>query len=160
MSSFILRSIVMGIVATGLTDLWAQALARFAGLPPPNWGLVGRWFANLTTGKVFHDDIGKAPPWANELAIGWAAHYLVGVAFAAAALLIGGAGWAASPTFPLALAVGWVTVGFGWFLLQPGMGAGWAASKRPNAMQIRILNVVSHTIFAIGLYVAALALAR
>jgi hypothetical protein len=36
------------------------------------------------------------------------------------------------------------------------MGAGWAASLRPNAMQIRALNLVSHTVFAVGLYGMAL----
>ncbi|TJV06148.1 MAG: DUF2938 domain-containing protein, partial [Mesorhizobium sp.] len=49
-----------------------------------------------------------------------------------------------------------VTVGAGWFLLAPGMGAGWAASKRPNPMQIRALNLVSHTVFALGLFGTAL----
>jgi hypothetical protein len=49
-----------------------------------------------------------------------------------------------------------VTIGAGWFLMQPGMGAGWAASKRPNAMQVRFLNVVAHTVFALGLWGTAL----
>ena len=44
----------------------------------------------------------------------------------------------------------------GWFILQPGMGMGIAASKKPNANQIRLLNFVSHTLFAIGLYGTAL----
>jgi hypothetical protein len=49
-----------------------------------------------------------------------------------------------------------VTIGAGWFLMQPGMGAGWAASKRPNPMQVRLLNIVAHTVFAAGMYAAAL----
>jgi len=36
------------------------------------------------------------------------------------------------------------------------MGAGWAASKRPNPTRIRALNLVSHTVFALGLYGTAL----
>jgi hypothetical protein len=36
------------------------------------------------------------------------------------------------------------------------MGAGWAASKRPNAMQVRLLNILAHTAFAFGLWGAAL----
>jgi hypothetical protein len=54
------------------------------------------------------------------------------------------------------LVIGWVTVGAGWFILQPGMGAGWAASKRANKWQIRGLNILGHTIFAFGLYAGAL----
>jgi hypothetical protein len=54
------------------------------------------------------------------------------------------------------LIVGLATVGCGWFILQPGMGAGIAASKKPNANQIRLLNIASHTVFAIGMWGTAL----
>ena len=47
-------------------------------------------------------------------------------------------------------------VGCGWFILQPGMGAGIAASKRANANMVRALNIVGHTIFAVGLWGTAL----
>ena len=49
-------------------------------------------------------------------------------------------------------------MGAGWFILQPGMGAGWAAAKRANKWQVRFLNVVGHTVFALGLFGAALLL--
>ena len=64
--------------------------------------------------------------------------------------------WASAPTLAPALAVGIITVGAGWFLLQPGMGAGIAASKRPNAKQIRVLNIAGHIVFGLGLYGSAL----
>jgi hypothetical protein len=51
-------------------------------------------------------------------------------------------------------------VGAGWFILQPGMGAGWAASLRPNPMQIRALNLISHTVFAAGMFATALLFSR
>jgi hypothetical protein len=54
------------------------------------------------------------------------------------------------------LALGLVTVGAGWFLLQPGMGAGIAASKRPNARQVRAINIAGHVVFGLGLYGSAL----
>jgi hypothetical protein len=49
-------------------------------------------------------------------------------------------------------------VGAGWFLLQPGLGIGWAASKTPNPTKVRVLNLVAHTIFALGMYVVALSM--
>jgi hypothetical protein len=52
--------------------------------------------------------------------------------------------------------LGIVTVGAGWFLLQPGLGIGVAASKLPNANQVRILNIAGHVVFAIGLWGTAL----
>lgn len=147
---------LIGAGATALMDIWALVLKAVFGVPLPNWALVGRWHLHLTRGKVFHDDIAKAEPYANELAAGWIAHYVIGIIYAGALILIAGPAWLAAPTFLPAWIIGLVTVGAGWFLLQPGMGAGWAASKRPNAGQIRILNVVAHTVFALGLYGSAL----
>lgn len=158
MSDFLVRSLIMGCVATAAMDVWAIFLKMAFGLPPANWGLIGRWFAYVPRGRIFHGDIGQTPPVRLETAIGWIAHYVIGIVYAAALLLMAGPDWATAPTFLPALIVGWVTVGAGWFLLQPGMGAGWAASKRANKWQVRFLNVVGHTVFALGLFGAALAL--
>lgn len=155
MSDLILRMVVIGAGATALTDIWAQGLRLF-GLPGPNWAMPGRWFAHLPRGRIRHDDIAKSAPVAGELAIGWICHYLVGIAFAGILLAIWGVDWTRNPSFVPALIVSWATIGCGWFILQPGMGMGVAASKKPNAGQIRLLNIVSHTIFAIGLYGTAL----
>lgn len=64
------RGALIGVGATALIDIWAILLAALFGLPRPNWGMVGRWVWHLRDGKVFHDDIGKAQPYAHELALG------------------------------------------------------------------------------------------
>lgn len=148
--------VAIGTAATALIDLWALLLNRLFGLGMTNWGLVGRWVWHLRHGKVFHDDIGKAAPYSHELALGWAFHYAVGILYGIVLVAIAGSAWLAAPTFLPAFVLGMVTVGAGWFLLAPGMGAGWAASRRPNPMRVRALNLVSHTVFAIGLYGTAL----
>ncbi|MDQ0472487.1 DUF2938 domain-containing protein [Labrys wisconsinensis] len=150
------RSVAIGIGATLLMDLWAIVLNRVFGLALPNWGLVGRWVWHLRTGRVFHDDITAAAPFSQELALGWVFHYAVGILYGALLVVVVGAGWLTAPTFLPAWILGLVTVGAGWFLLAPGMGAGWAASRRPDAMQVRALNLVAHTVFALGLYGTAL----
>ena len=149
------RAIAIGTGATVLMDLWAIFLHKAFGQPRPNWGPVGRWVWHLGD-KVFHDDIGNAAPYAQEKALGWGFHYFVGIVYGIILVVLAGAGWLAAPTFLPAFILGIVTVGAGWFLLAPGMGAGWAASKRPNPMQIRALNLVSHTVFALGLWGTAL----
>ena len=53
-----------------------------------------------------------------------------------------------------------MTIGAGWFILQPGMGAGWAASLRPNPMQVRALNIISHSVFAAGMFGTAWLMSR
>jgi Protein of unknown function (DUF2938) len=153
---FLYRAIFIGIGATLLLDLWALLLNRIFGIPAANWGMVGRWFCHLGRAKVFHEDIAKARPFSLELTAGWVGHYLVGILFAAILLALAPSGWSSQPTLMPALLVGLVTVGAGWFILQPGMGAGIAASRRPNAGQIRFLNVIGHIIFGLGLYGSAL----
>jgi hypothetical protein len=157
-TDFVIRAIAMGTAATALLDLWALLLNRLFGFGLPNWAMVGRWVAHLPAGKIMHDDIGQASPVANELTVGWVFHYAVGIAFAAATLVLGGAAWAKTPTLPLPLIVGIVTVGFGWFLLQPVLGAGVAASRKPDANRIRALNIAGHIVFGLGLWLAALAM--
>jgi hypothetical protein len=156
MLEFLGRSLLIGVGATALLDLWALFLNRAFSLPLSNWAAVGRWFGHLPQGRFAHDSIAAAAPVPNELAIGWIMHYLIGVVFAAIVLLIWGLGWARSPTLLPALIVGIVTVGCGWFILQPGMGFGIAASRRPNANQVRLISLVNHVVFGFGLYLAAL----
>jgi hypothetical protein len=150
------RSVLIGIGATLLMDIWAVILNKVFGLALPNWAKVGRWFWHLREGKVFHDDIAKAPPYEHELALGWIGHYAVGILYGIILVAVMGGGWLAEPTFIPAWILGIVTVGAGWFLLQPGLGIGWAASKLPNAMQVRALNLIGHTVFALGMYGTAL----
>ncbi|MBR9653317.1 DUF2938 domain-containing protein [Thalassovita aquimarina] len=158
MLDLILIGCAIGAVATLAMDVWALLLNRVAGLPMPNWGNVGRWFWHLRTGRVFHDDIATAAPHPRETAIGWAAHYAVGVIYGAVFALIAGPVWVATPSFGAAWIFGMITIGAGWFLLQPGMGLGWAASKTPNPWKSRAMNVAAHSVFALGLWGGALAL--
>jgi hypothetical protein len=152
----LVKGVVVGFGATVLMDVWAILLWKAFGQSRPNWAPVGRWFWHLKNGVVFHDDIGKAEPDAHELALGWLSHYAVGILYGVILALIVGDGWFAAPTFLPAWILGIVTVGAGWFLLQPGLGIGVAASKLPNANKVRVLNLVSHTVFALGLFGTAL----
>jgi Protein of unknown function (DUF2938) len=158
MLDFLSRALLLGIFATALLDLWAVLLNRLFGFGLPNWAMVGRWVAHLPSGRLTHDDIGAAPPVNGELKIGWAFHYAVGILFAMTTLLIGGADWAKSPTLPLPMIVGILTVGCGWFILQPALGAGVAASRKPDANRIRVLNILGHIVFGLGLWLAAMIL--
>lgn len=157
MFEFIYLAVLIGIGGTALLDLWALLLKATLGLPTPPWHLVGRWFAGLPKGQlVRREGIANVPAVNNELAIGWAGHYLVGIVFAAALLVIWGVQWAHAPSFLPALVVGLVTVSAGWFILQPGMGVGVACNKAPNPPVARLQNVIGHVVFAIGMYGTAL----
>lgn len=159
MSGLILQSVAAGVVATAAMDVWALILNRVAGVPKPNWALVGRWFGHVARGVLRHDDIAAAAPIPSETRVGWIAHYAIGILYGLVLVVLAGAAWRAQPTPGPALLVGLVTVGAGWFILQPGMGAGIAASRRPNAWTIRILNVAAHLVFGMGLWLGALLVA-
>jgi hypothetical protein len=131
MIEFISRAVLIGVGATALLDLWALLLQRFFKVPAPNWGLVGRWFCHLTDARVFHNGISLARAYPFENAVGWIGHYAIGIVYAGALLVFTRPDWASAPTLAPALAVGIITVGAGWFLLQPGTGR---ASLRRNIL--------------------------
>ncbi len=158
MFELIFAGVLMGLGATVAMDLWALLLNRATGQPLANWAAVGRWVWHLRSGTVFHDDIGAVPPVAGELRLGWVFHYAVGIVYGIVFLLIVGGAWLAAPTFPPAWIFGIVTIGAGWFLLQPGLGLGWAASRTAQPWKVRGLGLAAHTVFGVGLWAVALAL--
>ena len=148
--------LVMGVVATLMMDLWQLALDRLAGIPRPNWAPVGRWAAHLPRGRIFHGDIARTAAVAGELPLGWAFHYGVGIVYGIALALILGPAWLAAPSLLPALIFALLTIGFGWFLLQPGLGAGWAGARTPRPWMTRGLGLAAHGVFGVGLWLGAL----
>lgn len=149
-------TIFIGAGATAVIDLWALARQRLLGAPLPNYGLVGRWLAYLPRGRFRHDPISASPPVRGERLIGWTAHYLIGIAFAAVLLALWGLEWARQPTLGPALAVGIGSVAAPFLMMQPGMGAGIAARRTPRPNAARLQSLVTHTVFGLGLYLTAL----
>jgi len=147
--------VLIGIVATGLTDAWAAVRQRLLGTRPPNYGLVGRWIAHLARGRFRHDAIAASPAVRGETMIGWAAHYLIGIGFAALLPVIAGRNWLARPTLLPALLLGIATVLAPFLLMQPGMGAGIAASRTPRPGTARLQSLVNHAVFGFGLFAGA-----
>lgn len=155
--TLILAGLTMGLCGTAAMDLWALVLRRLFGQPLANWARVGRWVAHLRQ-RVFHEDFDHVPPVEGELALGWAFHYAVGMAYGVIFALIVGRDWLAAPSFAPAWIFGIVTIAGGWCLLQPATGAGWAASRTPDPARARVLGLLAHTVFALGLWFAALLL--
>jgi hypothetical protein len=148
-----------GLFATALTDAWTLARRRLFATPMPNFALVGRWIAHAVQGRVSHASIAASPKVRAEHAIGWIAHYLIGVAFACLLAILWGTDWFIHPTLLPALVVGVGTVVAPFFIMQPAMGAGIAASRTPNPSAARFHSLVMHAVFGLGLYLAASLLA-
>lgn len=154
MTNYLVAALVVGVGATAVTDLWSVARKSLLGIAPPNFGLVGRWMAYLPRGQFRHDSIAASPPVQAERLIGWLAHYLIGIAFAGVLIGIWGLAWLERPTLAPALIVGIITVAAPFLLMQPGMGAGIAASRTPKPNSARLQSLITHVIFGVGLYVA------
>lgn len=155
----IARTVVVGIGATLFMDLWNLFLKRAFGVPSLDFCLLGRWLAHLPGGTFRHARIGAAPRVRGECAIGWLAHYSIGIAFAVAFVALASPEWLVGPTLPPALGFGLATVVFPLFLLQPALGLGVASSRTPHPARARLKSLASHTAFGLGLYLGAAGIA-
>ncbi len=156
---FLTRAVSVGIGATMVMDLWAVFLNRCFAIPSLNYAMVGRWICHFPSGKFFHQSIAQATQVRGELMLGWGTHYAIGILFAALLLNVWGLDWARQPTLLPALIFGVFTVVAPFFIMQPGMGAGIAASKTPKPNTARFRSLVAHTSFGVGLYISAMLLA-
>jgi len=154
-ANFILHAGVIGIGATAFMDLWALAQKRLFGVPSLDYAMVGRWIGHMPRGQFAHNSIASAPSIKGEGLVGWTAHYATGILFAAVLVLIWGRHWAADPTPVPPLIIGIVTVAVPFFIMQPALGAGIAASRAPKPNISRLRSVIAHLSFGLGLYIAA-----
>jgi hypothetical protein len=154
-----IRVAVVGIGATAAMDLWLLALRR-AGVPGLDFALLGRWFGHLARGTWSHDAIARAAPVPAERAIGWLAHYAVGIAFAALFVAVAGLDAVRQPSLAAAAAFGIGTAIAPLFVMQPAMGAGFASARTRTPLRNSLRSLVNHAVFGVGLYLAAAAVAR
>lgn len=152
---YLIATLITGIGATAVMDLWGLARNSLFDIAPPNYGLVGRWLGHMRHGRFHHKSITASAPVRGEEIIGWVAHYLIGVAFAAVLTGFWGPSWIEQPTIAPALIVGIGTVTAPFLLMQPGMGAGFAASRTPRPGAARLHSLINHAVFGLGLYIAA-----
>lgn len=155
MSEFVLRVVAVGVGATLVMDAWALVLRHVYGVAGLDYRMVGRWLGHMAGGRFRHDGIGRAAPVPAEAAIGWAAHYAIGIGFAAGLVVVQGDNWLQAPTVAPALLTGVVTVVAPLLVLQPALGLGVAASRTPAPGAARARSLITHLVFGTGLYVAA-----
>ena len=145
---------LIGVGATVLMDAWLVLLGRM-GVRSLSFAFIGRWVGHLARGTVVHRAIAKSQPVPGELALGWLVHYGVGMAFAGLLVASQGVEWVGQPSLLPAVAVGAATVIAPLFVMQPAMGAGFAASKTPTPLKNCLRSLANHTVFGVGLYLAA-----
>lgn len=148
-------AVVVGIGAVLIMDIWNLFLRRAFGIASLNFCFVGRWLSHMLTGTFTHANIAAASKKPIECAIGWIAHYLIGIAFAVLLVMVTSGSWLEGPSLLPALLVGIGTVPIPYFIVQPALGLGIAAAKTPNPTQARLKSLITHTVFGVGLYLSA-----
>lgn len=150
--TYLLSILITGFGATVVMDFWGLARQRLFGVAAPDYCLVGRWFGHMTRGRFRHASIVASPPVRAECLIGWTAHYLTGIAYAAILIGVWGLAWVEHPEIIPPLIVSILTLAAPFLLMQPGMGAGIAASRTPRPAMARMQSLISHIVFGFGLY--------
>ncbi|HVN30493.1 MAG TPA: DUF2938 domain-containing protein [Thermoanaerobaculaceae bacterium] len=155
-AKYVLGAIAIGIGASLVMDLWNLFLKRAFGIPSLNYCLLGRWLCHMPAGTFRHASIAAAPQKPFECTVGWIAHYTIGGVFALVFVGLTSGDWLGRPTLLPALLYGIGTVVFPFFIMQPSLGLGIAASRTPKPTQARLKSLATHTVFGVGLYVCAL----
>jgi DUF2938 family protein len=155
-----LSTVAVGLGATLLMDLLGMLLKRSFGIPSADYCLVGRWFCHMPQGTFTHPNIVKAARKRFECAVGWIAHYVIGVLYALMLVAIVSASWLAQPSLLPALIFGLCTVVVPFLVMHPSFGFGIAGSKTPDPPRAMLRSLMAHVAFGIGLYVCAVGVAQ
>lgn len=150
--------LLTGVGATLCMDLWALLLKRRFGIPSLDYALVGRWFLGMFDGRWFHATIVTAPPRRgenNRLDIALRRRHRVCLypdRFGGHQVVYG-AGAAHRTVERLA------ELAAPFLVMQPALGFGVAAAKTAYPRKARLLSLLTHTVYGLGLLIAARLLA-
>lgn len=158
MKEYLLHVLFIGIGATIFIDLYAFILQRYFNIPSLNYQFVGRWLVGISKGQFVHHKIMQSPSVRFEKYIGWFSHYVIGIIFSTLFIKIVGTDWFISPKLFSALLFGVSTVIFPFFLMQPCLGFGIAASQTPSPSSARLKSLSTHFMFGVGLYFSTILL--
>ena len=146
--------LIVGVLATVTMDVVAVIALRLgiAGRGPRRTGpdLIGRWIGYLMRGKFRHTDILQTPPLRGELALGLAAHYLIGIILTLMYLGLVVVAHA-RPTVVSAILYGTATTVLPWFLMFPSQGMGWLGWDAPDDAHLARASLFNHIIFGLGI---------
>ena len=145
----------IGIGATLVMDLWNLFLRRTFGIPSLSFCLVGRWLRHMP-GAFRHSSIAAAQRKPFECTVGWVAHYALGVLFGLVFAVLVPGDWFAQPAPLPVLLYGVGTAVFPFFIVQPSLGLGVAASRAPKPARARLKTLATHAVFGVALYATAL----
>lgn len=181
--------VLTGAGATLVMDAWVLLRRRLFGVRALDYALLGRWLVYLVRaatrhaasnrgsglgvrrpaprtsaalvppGKVAANPVAAAPRVRGERALGWLAHYAIGIAFAGVLVAFAGPGGCREPSLVAAMLVGIGSVAAPFLVLQPAFGMGIAACRTATPWSARAQTLVTHAVFGLGLHLSGSAAA-
>ena len=153
MSNLNMRLVLIGIIATVTMDVLSGGAIKLQLISPLPPRLIGRWFASVARGQLFHHDIGQVTPVNYEMAIALPVHYAIGVTLALAYWLATSA-LGLSPRNPFtALSFGLTTNALPWLVMFPAMGYGWFGTQGPPGTRLFVSSLTNHCFYGLGLWI-------
>lgn len=146
------QGVLIGVIATIGQDIWEAIVKHIFRFPTAGLALIGRWLGHMPRGVFVHHSISKSAAIPNELLIGWVAHYITGIVYGVMYLSLVQILLSSNPTIVSALIFGFASLVMPWFIVQPGMGAGFFASKAPRPGMVRLVSLSLHMVFGLSLY--------
>ena len=149
----IIQSLISGLLATFIFDLFNQALYFAYGINKPKWNLVGRYFLGYKDGMYFRKTLVEDDEIENELLYGYIIHYVIGLIYGFIYVLLNAMIFN-YPSILLAYIFGFLTVLGAWCYMMPfAYNLGFFASKSENRVKILIQNLIAHFVFGTGLFI-------
>ena len=150
----IAKGIVAGVLGTVVMDALNHLFARLGIILKIEVGIIGRMAAGWLRGRFRYSHPDEMKPVANELLLGYIAHYAIGVGLSvpfviAWGLLVGGS---ISPFWTFAYGV--ATTAASLFFVYPCMGLGIAGRIHPDGLKAPLSSLANHIFYGIGLAVA------
>ena len=97
-AELVLKAAAVGVGGTVVLDIWAYLLQWRFNTPATNWPMVGRPIGNIPKGQFVQKSMAAAAPVRGESAIGWLAHYLIGIGYGLLLIALWGTEWLKQPT--------------------------------------------------------------
>ena len=124
---------------------------------PIDLHLLGRWIGHILDGNFVFLNIPTLNPIQHEIALGWVAHYIIGILDAIIFMFIlkhfVKKSYSDLSVFTISILFGWLLIIFPFLVLEPAMGVGIFAVSSPNPDLTRWLTFSFHSIFGLGLFI-------
>jgi len=145
------KVLVAGVLGTAAMDMGNLLFLRAGLLLKIEVGMIGRMAAGWTRGRLRYRHPGEMEEVTNEKALGYLAHYAIGVALAFPyvqgwKILVGGP---VSPAWAILYGVG--TTVASWFFVYPCMGFGAFGRRSPDGLRAVLSPLANHFFYGLGL---------